>query len=334
MKTQHLASLKLTWLLYVPLFLFAVSCRRSDQARTVAAPDSPVVAVVGGAAISAESFKKELQRRFPQASSEEPTASQKKSVLESLIRNETLYANAVKEGFDRNPEVEEAIKALIIARFKERQFTPAEIAATDQEIETYYRSQATRFTTSEAARGAVIFIASPATATAEKRAETRARAEAIASEAKATPDELTFARLVARSTEDQATRYRGGETGWVSPNSPGFAPEVVKALLALKEPNEFAPLVETARGFWVVKLLERREPAQQPLVQVKDLLRHELSRQKAERAERDFYARMAQGLNIHVNQTLLDSIKLPLERLTPPKLPGERTAQIEPQHRL
>ena len=334
MKTQHLAPLKFTWLSCVLLFLFAVSCRRSEQARTVTAPDSPPVAMVGGAAISAETFKNELQRRFPQASDQELTASQKKTVLESLIRNETLYANALKEWFDRTPEQQEAIKALIIAKFKEKRFAPAEIALTDQEVETYYHSQASRFTTSEAARGAVIFISSPATATAEKRAEARARAEAIATEAKAAPDEVAFARLVARCTEDQATRYRGGETGWVSLNSPGFVPEVVKALLALKKPNEFAPLVETARGFWMVKLLERREPAQQPLVQVKDLLRHELSRQKAERAERDFFARMAQGLNIQVNQTVLDSIKLPLERLTPPKLPGERTAQIEPQHRL
>jgi len=83
-----------------------------------------------------------------------------------------------------------------------------------------------------------------------------------------------------------------------------------------------------------VKLLERREAAQQPLAQVQDLLRHELTCQKTEQAERDFYARMAQGLNIQVNQGLLNSIKLPSERPSPPKLPGERTAQLESPHRL
>src|SRR6266404_782272 len=132
-----LTGLKLPWQSCVPLILLAISCRQSEQARPVPAPNSTVVARVGNATISAEAFQKELLRRFAHVSGDEITAAQKKSVLESLVRNETVYANATKAGFDHNPEVEASIKELVIARFKEKAFAPGEMATTDEELQTY-----------------------------------------------------------------------------------------------------------------------------------------------------------------------------------------------------
>jgi parvulin-like peptidyl-prolyl isomerase len=333
MKSLLVSGSKFGRVTFIPLILLGLSCRQSEEARPPAG-NSSIVACVGGTAISVEAFTKELARRFPQSTGEDITSTQQKSVLEKLIRNETLYANAVKSGFDRTPEMEANIKELVIAKFKEKQFAPAEISASDQEIEAYYRSHASRFTKPLAARGAVIFVACPVIASAEKRELTRARAEAIAREANAASDKVTFARLVTRYSDDQSTRYRGGETGWLSPDSSGFAPKVIKALLALNNQKESASLVETPCGFWIVKLLEHRDAAQQPLVQVKDLIRHELSSQRSQAAEHEFYSQMAQGLNIQINQAVLDSIKLPSKRSLPPSLPGTRTASIESQSRL
>jgi parvulin-like peptidyl-prolyl isomerase len=174
----------------------------------------------------------------------------------------------------------------------------------------------------------VIYVACPAAATAEKRGEARARAAQIAAEAKDANDPAEFAKVVARYSDDQATRYRAGDTGWLSGEGAGPAPEVRDALLSLSEPAEFAPLIETPRGFWIVKLTERREVGRQPLAQVKELITHELSRQKSEQAEREFYSRMSQGLEVRVNQALIDSITIPPEKLLPPKTPGGQTAKL------
>jgi peptidyl-prolyl cis-trans isomerase D len=163
--------------------------------------------------------------------------------------------------------------------------------------------------------------------TVEKQAELRRRAETVLGEARATADEAAFARIVARHSEDQATRYRGGDLGWLVQGSASADPAVVEALFALQQPGQFAPLVQGARGFYVAKLLEKREAGRKPLAEVKEAIRYQLSRQKAEQAERDFFAAMKQGLDIHINHALLESISLPAEKNAPPRMPGAATTQ-------
>jgi parvulin-like peptidyl-prolyl isomerase len=177
-------------------------------------------------------------------------------------------------------------------------------------------------------RGAVILLEVPAKATAEKQAEFRQRAEASLKEALAAANEHAFSSLVMRSSEDQATRYRGGDIGWVSRDNAMVEAPLREALFALKKPGEFAPLVRTPRGFYVAKLLGRREATRKPLAEVQEAIRHQLSRQKAEKAERDFYSSAKAGLDIHVNHALLESISLPTETNEPPRLPGTQTAQL------
>jgi hypothetical protein len=105
-------------------------------------------------------------------------------------------------------------------------------------------------------------------------------------------------------------------------------PAVRDALLALE--GDVAPLVETERGFYIVKLLERRDARQQPLAQVQKVIRREVSRESARQAEREFYDRMKQGVNIRINQELLESITLPVQPATPPRLPGLRQTRSDP----
>ena len=95
----------------------------------------------------------------------------------------------------------------------------------------------------------------------------------------------------------------------------------------MEAPGEFSPLVETARGFYVVKLIEKQEAKLRPLGEVKDALRYQLSRQKTEQAERAFHHSIQSGLHIEINHALLGEISVPPPSNEPPPR-GPTTAQL------
>lgn len=324
-RSQHISvqSLSVTILATVTSLLLA-GCGKTPPVTTAPPPpqNSNAVATVNGATISRQALEEKLKRGGRGATPQ--------SALEDLIRTEAIYQKALAAGFDGHPEVQARIRNLIVAQFRERQVRPTNTpSVTDGEIQAAYEAQKERFQTPVATRGAVIFIEAPRTATPEKRTELRQRAEAVLAEARSAADERTFGQVVAQYSEDRPTRYRGGDTGWIGRDGTDNDPALTEALLKLANPGEFAPLVETPRGFYIAKLIGKREPGNKPVDEVKEAIRYQLSRQKAEQAERDFYAAMQSGLDIQINRTVLDSISLPAPVGEPPALPGATTAQLQ-----
>lgn len=305
-----------------------MSCRRStEKEASIPAPmSSSAVAVVAGQEISEERLLAELRRRFASASTGEVTAEQKFDALERLVRQEAVYAKAKASGFEQTPEIQTRIKNLVVAQFREQRFTNATPVVTQREVQLAYEAGGNRFMQPPAWRGAAIFISQPANATAEKRSEARHRAETILNEARR-GDDRAFSRLAAKHSEDQSSRYRGGDLGWISRDDNSVDPALVEALERVGEPGGFAPLVETPRGYVVVKLVERRNVARKPLAEVAELLRHELFREKSAQAERDFLTAMKAGLDIRIDRARIEQLSLPSPKNEPPRLPGVTMTQ-------
>ena len=298
-------------------------CRREQAAKGTTDPQ--VVAVVAGAEIRAEALAAELKLRAATGVQAAPTLDRKLEVLEGLVREEALFAKAKAAHFEETPEMQAEIRRMIVSRFREKNFVPSPAPPTAQEVEASYRANAAKYATAAAVRGAMIFLPSPIRATAEKKAEARARAESVFAEARSTE---AFAQVVARHSADQATRYRGGELPWLTRDSAEMDASVTKALFAVSAPGDFAPVVETPRGFYVAKLLERREAGTRPLAQVEEQIRYELSRRKAEQAERDFFTSVKRGLDIQIHRDAVEALTLPaLKDTAPPAMPGG-TAQL------
>jgi parvulin-like peptidyl-prolyl isomerase len=224
--------------------------------------------------------------------------------------------------------MEARIKNMIASQFREARFSLPNVTVTEAEVENYYNANKARYATPAVARAAVILLTVPANATVDKQNEFRARAEAVFTEAKAAVNTQEFAEVVRRHSEDQTTRYRGGEVGWLSSGAPGADPKLVEALLAVEKPGDFASLVYTARGVFIAKLLEKKEAGFKSLPELKESIRYQLARQKTQQAEASIQASIKQGLTIEINQRLVESISLPGEKNEPPKMPGAQTAQL------
>jgi len=308
------------------LTLTTISCREATPPARVDV-NTNAVAVVGGREITAEMLRAELGRQTRRAGSE-PGAEQKRAALEALIQNEALYAKARATGFDRTPEMEARLRNLVIAQFKEAHLPTTNATISDNEVQSYYQANKARYATPLSVRAAVIFLEAPAHATDEKQKQFRLHAESVLDEAKAATGAQEFADVVRRHSTDQASRYRGGDIGWLSRGRSGSDTNIFAAVSILKKPGDFAPLIFTPRGVFIATLQERQEAGFKPLADVTESIRYQLARQKAQQAQIDFYASLKDSLEIQINQSLLESITLPVENNQPPRLPGTTTAQF------
>ncbi|MBL9128196.1 MAG: peptidyl-prolyl cis-trans isomerase [Verrucomicrobiales bacterium] len=303
---------------YVSLFVATVvggwaGCRPSDppEASAAADRDVDVVATVAGQTIRRDALRQELQRRLRPGAEPRFSKEEKLAALDRLIDQEALYAAATAAGFDRTPEMQRRIRRLVVGYFKEKELPTTNGVVDAGEIRAFYEANKNRYAVPAAVRAAVLFVSVPRTTPAEKARELRGKAEDLLRAARGATNAAAFSALAASHSDHRASRYRGGELGWLSRESGGVEPELVEALFALTTPGEFAPLVATTEGFYVAKLIEKREAGFKPLDSVESSIGQQLARDKAGRAERELYASARAGLDVRIHDDRVDEVTVP-----------------------
>jgi peptidyl-prolyl cis-trans isomerase SurA len=90
-----------------------------------------------------------------------------------------------------------------------------------------------------------------------------------------------FEQVVKESSEDPETKNQGGNLGWISPQA--LLPEVAGLIDSLKV-GELSPVIRSAKGFHVFKVLNRRVGEDYTYDEIKDRLRSYLEQQQLEKA--------------------------------------------------
>ncbi len=283
------------------LAVLGSSCKRQVP-DSVSQPAPDAVAVVGERSITRSTLEREMARRGPGSTRDE--------ILGDLIHFEATLARARASGFDQDPAVRTAIEHLLVSRFEERELGGTENpTVSEDEVRTRYAADADRYQIPAAARGAVLFLKAIPKAAPEQRESLARKAHELHATA-ASLDAVGFARLIREQSEDQVTRYQAGDTGWVTASGKdGWEPTVANALLDLKTPGDIAPLIETPRGFHLVRLTGTRVATTHPLSTVRDAIRHQLQQEKRSQLNAAFHSRMEAGLRIQTNFTVLEQIQ-------------------------
>jgi parvulin-like peptidyl-prolyl isomerase len=309
------------------LALLMVSC--GHQPQSDAAMPSEAIAVVGDQVITRQAFNEYAGRQGARASK----ATSRDDLLRELIERQAAVAKAKAAGLDKRADIQAELDRLVAARFKEEQLAKdSDRSPTAAEIEAYYQSHSARFTTPERVHGAVIFLPLSGKAAADKAREVEAKAEQIRGEAtKETAVERGFGLLAQRYSEDQASRYRGGDLGYLTAKELDLRleNEAARALLALGAPGEVSPVVKGTRGLYVLKLIARQPETRRPMADVKEGIAYLLKQSKRAEAERAFYAGCTNGLAIRINRSLLENLPLGQEPEIPPAVPGTETAMAK-----
>jgi parvulin-like peptidyl-prolyl isomerase len=312
------------------LTVAAVVVRYSLPARS--RPED-ILATVDGHPITAAAFAREMARRGQNGAEHFASAEQRRALLDDMIRLEVLAANGEKLGYSRDPEVQRNLKQVLAGKFQREQLEPKlhDVAISDSEVRQFYAGHVSEFTKPEAARAAVIFFAVPSTATAEERAAITKRAEAALAEARAQAEKPGFGALAVKHSDDQATRYLGGDTGWLvkGQEDSRWEPEVMDAVFALAQPGDLSPIVSTASGVYLLKLTERRPAVVRPLAEVETSVRQRLTVEKRNRLGREFYDDAKRNVSIHINEEHLASLTAP----EPAAVDGEKRPPPLPRGR-
>ena len=314
----------------IPVLLLFLCIWSMDASRQALCEQTTAetIAVVGTTPITVDSFKAEMARNPRRYS----TPKQMDALLEHMVRFEVLYATASKAGYAENPEIIERLRRYMVSKYRSDVLTPRleKVKVTDQEVEKYYKENKDAFTIAKMVRAAVIRISMPARASDEKKAQLAKRAETARAEAlKLKPATRSFGSVAVRYSDHQSTRYRGGDTGWFTAgkNDSRWREEVNKVIFAMKEQGKVSPVITTADGLYLVKLMEVKESAPKPLSAAKEQIRHQLYNQKRARVEEEFYRELKKKVPVRLNQAKLEAID-PLsgpgsKAQKPPALPGQ-----------
>lgn len=292
------------------------------------------LAVVAGHAITAEDLVKEAEwRRAGNQAVPAPEV-----LLEEMVHRMAMVERAKQSGIGSDPETKRRIESLLIAGLREKELDAqlAKVEVTDEEIAASYEARREEFSRKALDRFAILFQSAQSKLSDERRAESRARLESAISLAEANPATggrgpaaSGFGAVASDHSDDQASRYRGGDIGWVEAGAETRLPAaVIEAGRALKK-NAHSGIIDTEDGFYVIMKTDERPGGVRPLEEISERLRNSLLDEKRLAVEKRFIAEALKLSKAEMNPSAARKVVLPAVSRPaspsdePPGFPGE-----------
>lgn len=303
----------------VAAFLLSASvlsaCGSQPQPAATPAPkvsDEGVLAVVGKDTITVEDFNAKMAEQAPFIRSRYQSLEKKQEFLENLVRNELLAQEAERRGFDKDPDVRQAMKKMMVQKLMREAFDSSEQAITEEEIASFYQEHINDYVKPERVRLSHIFFNVPKADA--QRGKVRAEAVKLAAEIKAKeagPNKSAFADTAKERSDDQISKRAGGDLSFRTEQelTDLFGLEVAKAAFALPT-GEISQVVETDRGLHVLKLTGRQAPMNRglELEEVRKQIASRLTRDKGNQNFEAFVAGLREKAQVQVNEAALEAV--------------------------
>lgn len=274
----------------------AIARERLPDGRLVPRPADPAAAVarIGEREITAEAYARALMVRWAGVRNEVAAEAAAPIVLDRMIADELLAAEALARGYGATPEAEREARAyearLLVNRYLDEVLAPT-IEVTREEMEDHYAAHRDGFGKPPRLRIAQITVA------------TREEAERVAALAAEGAD---FAWLARRHSTD-GFREGGGDKGWVEPR-PGI--DALNDALLAAAVGDVLPPVEAAESAVVYKVTAREERGLYSFEEVSGNVRRALFDQKARAAIDELVRALRERSEIVVHQEVLDRLAI------------------------
>jgi len=263
-------------------------------------PDD-LLATVGGSEIRMGDFEQELVLQSRRGGTPPSYA----AVLEEMIHRQALVNQAMVHGLHEDPELRRAWQNLLIAAFKERELEPRleQIQVDAREVENLAAQARATAAANPIIQSRVALLFQPVhrSMSEARQAEARTRLAEAALKAKELPaSELSFGALAIDFSEDQATRFKGGDLGWLdhSPGRHSYPSNLLSAVFSLEQKGEIIGPIEASEGYYLVRLMDRRS-GNGALVQTDPaVLSHTIHLQRRKAVEQEFLEAVLQSQNV------------------------------------
>jgi len=317
-------------------FLCAAVCLLSQckkPASTATAGDPPL-GVVAGHPITANDLRAEAEWR----KANHQAVPEAGKLLKEMVDRLAMVERAKQAGLADDPDTRRRIESLLIARLREKQLDAeiTKLTVTDEELKAAYKDRAAEFSRKGIDRFAILFQAAQAKMTDERRAEARQRLQdalALTDAAPAPggrgPAASGFGAVAIDHSDDQTSRYRGGDIGWIETTTTQtrWPEQVLTAGRALKT-GARSDVLECADGYYVIMKTDSRPGGARPLEEIADRLRLSLLRGKQQAHEECFVARTLELAKVQMDDAAARKVTLPVVKRPspsvdePPAFPG------------
>lgn len=270
-----------------------------------------VLVEVGDTKITLGEFAERLGSQSPYLRARYNSPERRREFLENMVRFELLAAEADKRGFTKSDDVERVRRQVMVQQMMSDLFDKGGLKLTDiteDEIKKYYDEHISEFDKPAQVRASHILF------------KDKASAEQALKELKAKPqDNELFRKLAEQKSIDAATKASGGDLRFFSeaPDPKGETdeperPEAVrKAAFSLANIGDLYPeVVQSDKGFHVVKLTGRREAIKRTLEDARRMIQNKLWRQKREESIEKFVADLRAKANVQENPEALAKVQV------------------------
>jgi peptidyl-prolyl cis-trans isomerase C len=265
------------------------------------------LAVIGDTTITVGQFAEDLASKGSFIRTRYNSPERRREYLDQMIRFELLAQEADRRGYDELPEVVRTRKQVMIRRFLEQrtqQGGPESISAED--VRAFYDANQSEYHTPEQVRASHI------------QTRDRATAQRVLQQLLAAPDDLRLYRQLAEQHNvDDETRDRFGDLRFFSrpsertANEPVVPDAVAEAAFRIERIGGIHPeVVESDRGFHVVKLTGRRAAMHRTLEEAERSIRSRLWRQRNEEAVQRLIDELRAEADVQENLDLLGEVRL------------------------
>ena len=290
-----------------------VSC---DQ-KTAPAAGPSVIARVGAQVITAEDVKNEAARR----AAGNQTVPGKADLLQQMIDRLLLVERAKAAKLDAEFETRRALESVLITKLREKELEDklAAVDVSDDELKKEFESEPARFAQPAKARLSLLFQEMNKTMSETKRSEIRQRMEEALQKARTQPviggrgpAAGGFGSLSVDYSEDQVSRYRGGDVGWieVGKESSRLPKEVIEIGCSLDK-GKISGIIEADNGLYVVMKTDIRAAGATTFEEARPGLRQSSMARKRRQIEEDFIKQTAQLVKSEIDSTSLAALELP-----------------------
>lgn len=285
----------------------ALACHRGGS--------DPVVAEGSGITVTTKELEARIAEQPPMARQGFEAIDKKKQFLDGYLRFELLAKEAEKQGYLKDPEVQLAIRRLMVSRYYSKFFQDPGAAkrVTDDEVKAYYDGHPEEF--HRPARLHVLQILLAAEPGTPARAKRAAEAKALLAKVQAEEVKMpgAFANAARATSDDAASKGVGGDLGMRSEEELAklAGPEVAAAAAKLKD-NETAPeVVESAKGFHLVRLVGRQPAWERTLADASPMIRNRLGSQKRAQEFEEHLKSLRDKASIKIDEKALAEVKVP-----------------------
>ena len=318
-------------IMMIGLFVFS-SCGKKTSSKALETENQmEPVATVGNYKITAQELKDEGQRRAIKGM----PPLDKNELLDAMIERLAVLNQAIESKIGESPEVRRELDNLLVSKYvaREQEGRIQAASVNDQECREYYDENLSDFTSKSMYRLSILKLSPGKLASETKVEEVRSRMQAARKMAMENPApggrgpaSRGFGSLSIRFSEDQGSRYKGGDLGWrvVGAKDPVWPEKLLLEAQKMKK-GEVSKIIEDQNGslYLVMKTDERPEKIK-PFEEVRALIRSKMIRLKREEIRSSFVQKTITAAGVSINKKILDGIVIPSvnNNNQKPKLPS------------